>query len=103
MAKEYTLGLMPTKRQHELLNILIEECAEVIQRATKMKRFGIDETQSGQYRDNRERLGREIGDLELMLELCLEAGLIRREDIVAGIENKKLQLTRWMVHSPEPV
>ncbi len=36
---------LPTAYQREILTILIEECAEVQQRATKMLRFGIEETQ----------------------------------------------------------
>lgn len=45
-----------------MLTVLIEECAEVIQAASKCKRFGSDNHFEG-YGNNRERLSSEIGDL----------------------------------------
>ena len=45
-----------------MLTVLIEECAEVIQAASKCKRFGSDNYFEG-YGNNRERLSSEIGDL----------------------------------------
>lgn len=56
-----------TREQH-LLTILAEECAEVVQRATKAIRFGLDESQPGQ-RDNRKRLENELGDLLGMVDM----------------------------------
>lgn len=46
----------------ELLILLIEECGEVIQAATKCLRFGWDRFQPG-YGQNDVVLGSEIGDL----------------------------------------
>lgn len=46
----------------ELLTLLIEECAEVIQAATKIQRFGWDRHQP-YYGENREVLAHEIGDV----------------------------------------
>ena len=45
----------------EALDILQEECAEVIQVASKCKRFGT--------KSNRERLTQEIGDLYCMIQI----------------------------------
>jgi hypothetical protein len=44
-----------TREQH-LLTILAEECGEVVQRASKAIRFGLDESQPGQLDDNKKRL-----------------------------------------------
>ena len=44
----------------ELLTILQEECAEVIQEASKIKRFG-------QTSENTDRLAKEVGDLVCMI------------------------------------
>jgi hypothetical protein len=76
MTKFISPGTMPTAYEAELLIILIEECAEVAQRATKMLRFGIDEIQPDQPFDNAERLSDEVGDLECMILKCVDHGLI---------------------------
>lgn len=47
----------------ELLVLLIEECAEVIQAATKCLRFGFDVDHGVDYGNNRLVLSREVGDL----------------------------------------
>ena len=57
-----------TREQH-LLTILAEECAEVVQRATKAIRFGLTESQPGQPDDNRKRLENELGDLLGMVDM----------------------------------
>lgn len=69
---------LPSDHERELLTILIEECAEVRQRATKMLRFGRDEVQPGQDFTNADRLAKEIGDLVVMVELAVQAGLVRQ-------------------------
>jgi hypothetical protein len=47
----------------ELLVLLIEECGEVIQAATKCLRFGFDVDHGVDYGNNRMVLSRELGDL----------------------------------------
>lgn len=47
----------------DLLVLLIEECGEVIQAATKALRFGWDVDHGVGYGNNRMVLSREIGDL----------------------------------------
>lgn len=78
----------PTPYQRELLEILIEECAEVQQRATKMLRFGVEEIQPGQPDTNRLRLSDEAGDLYAMLEQCLE------HDLICGERMRKMQIAK---------
>jgi hypothetical protein len=58
-----------------LLSCLIEECAEVIQRATKAQRFGLSEIQPDQELDNQQRLEAEVSDLMGTLELLREEGI----------------------------
>jgi NTP pyrophosphatase (non-canonical NTP hydrolase) len=57
-----------TREQH-LLTILAEECGEVVQRASKAIRFGLDESQPGQLDDNKKRLEGELGDLLGMIDM----------------------------------
>ena len=87
---------MPTAYEAELLIILIEECAEVAQRATKMLRFGIDEIQPNQPHDNTQRLSVEVGDLLAVVDECMNVGLID-ELVVSGQVPIKLQkLAKFM-------
>ena len=63
-----------TEREH-LLVLLIEECAEVSQRATKVLRFGFDDpagTEPNQPYTNEKRLIDEVNDLEAVLELLFK-------------------------------
>jgi NTP pyrophosphatase (non-canonical NTP hydrolase) len=53
--------------REEKLILLIEECGEVIQAATKCLRFGFDRHEPG-YGINCDVLAKEIGDLEGVIE-----------------------------------
>lgn len=79
---------LPTPYERELLIILIEECAEVMQRATKMLRFGVEEIQPGQPDTNRLRLSDETGDLYAMLERCLA------ENLLCGARMRRAQIAK---------
>jgi hypothetical protein len=92
---------LPTPYERELLTILIEECAEVAQRATKMLRFGVHEVQPGQPDDNAKRLSLEVGDLEAVKALCLAAGLIDNITISAQILRKMEKLSIYMQERPD--
>lgn len=92
-------GTPLTEYERELLTILVEECAEVAQRATKAMRFGLDETQKGQPFDNSVRLGNELGDLSCVVGRMLKSGMLNQLDIDWGIENKNSQLNIWMQYN----
>jgi NTP pyrophosphatase (non-canonical NTP hydrolase) len=47
----------------DLLVLLIEECGEVIQAATKCLRFGYDVDHGTGYGNNRDALAKELGEL----------------------------------------
>lgn len=86
----------PNDQEREILTILIEECAEVQQRATKALRFGLQERQPGQELTNVERLSREVGDLYEIIDVAIERGLIEMGEVETGAENKKRQLAKYM-------
>lgn len=86
----------PTRYEAEVLTLIVEECAEVQQRATKMLRFGVAEVQPGQSLTNAQRLSQELGDLMAVLKLAEAAGLVRGEDIVAAEAAKVNKLLRFM-------
>lgn len=54
---------MASLTRDELLVLLIEECGEVIQAATKCLRFGYDVDHGVDYGNNKMVLSRELGDL----------------------------------------
>ena len=56
----------------EILTILQEECAEVIVEVSKCFRFGPDQMMEGMDVTNMERLQKELGDLQAMIELLID-------------------------------
>jgi len=56
----------------EILNILQEECAEVIVEVSKCFRFGPDQMMAGLDVTNMQRLQKELGDLQAMIELLID-------------------------------
>jgi hypothetical protein len=70
--------------REQILVLLIEECGEVIQAATKCLRFGWDRDQPD-YGVNHEVLARELGDL-----LGAADALELRQDLVANSRRMKL-------------
>lgn len=90
----------PSDHENELLTILIEECAEVTQRATKAQRFGLAEKQPGQRLSNAQRLAREIGDVLALVDEVLKHRLILRWDIEMARKKKPAKLRRYMQHRP---
>lgn len=87
---------LPTPREREILTILIEEAAEVQQRATKMLRFGMCEVQPGQAYTNRERLADEVGDLSAILEMAFREGLLSQERVYYASQAKDEKLRAFM-------
>lgn len=76
-----------TNKQEEILNITQEECAELIQIISKVRRFGIDEYHIKDQIPNRDRLAEEIGDVMCMIQLIVEHGIV---DLQA-VENARLK------------
>ena len=56
----------------EILTILQEECAEVIVEVSKCFRFGPDQMMEGVDVTNIQRLQKELGDLQAMIELLVD-------------------------------
>jgi hypothetical protein len=83
---------MTTLTRDELLVLLIEECGEVIQAATKCLRFGYDVDHGVDYGNNKLALSREIGDLLGVAEaLPLDAIVVdvMRASKISRAENAK--------------
>lgn len=94
-------GLTPY--QDECLEILAEECAEVIQEKSKIFRFGCNEY-SWHNLDSKhaEMLEQEMGDVLAMIELVQQSGIgITKEGLEAAKQKKIEKVLNWMTHKKE--
>lgn len=81
------------EKQSEVLRITQEECAEVIQSISKVFRFGMNEVYEGQ--SNKQRLASELGDLQCMINLVKQFGLVTEEEIYRAELHKRNRLGMW--------
>ena len=84
------------ERLNERLVILIEECAEVQQMASKILRFGIESSWLNEA--NKDRLESELGDLLGMVDELCENGFLDRELIDQASLKKREKIKLWMNH-----
>lgn len=73
-------------KKEELLVILMEECSEVIQEASKLIRF--DDTDPV-------RIEKEIGDLLCMIELMCQKKIIDSSVLTQHMDAKRHKLKQW--------
>lgn len=77
----------------EILLITQEECAEVTQAISKVFRFGFDSVHKGV--SNQEHLETEVGDLQCMIDLLIEHGIVSQEAVLLAKEEKRNKLKQW--------
>jgi len=85
---------VPHTKVNEILDILQEECAEVIQAISKIRRFGIDNV----YKEGgtqREHLIQELGDVTLLIELLKAHGVYTDSELQEAQVRKSQKLTKW--------
>lgn len=82
-------------KEHEIMNILSEECAEVIQAISKCHRFGMNNLKPGKPKTNREHLEEEIGDLLAMVDIMLDKGIVTHSHLDAAKAAKIDKLKQW--------
>jgi len=80
----------------ETLVILQEECAEVIQAASKILRFGFQSRYPTEdFASTKECLEMEAGQLLCMIGLLVEQGAINEDAMMEAMEHKKIKLKEW--------
>jgi hypothetical protein len=82
-----------TEKEH-LLILLIEECVEVSQRATKILRFGFNDptgTEPDQPYNNEERLIQEINDLEAVIDLLFQDKPFYKSPLLQNRKKEKIK------------
>lgn len=80
---------------NEILDILQEECAEVIQAISKCRRFGIEEQNLKSGRTQREELVQEMGDVTMLIELLQSYYLFTEAELNQAKLNKAIKLAKW--------
>ncbi len=78
----------------EILDILQEECGELIVSASKVRRFGLDNS----YKNGgtqREHLVQEAGDVMLMIDLLIDRGVFTVEELNSAKQRKADKLKVW--------
>lgn len=88
----------PDLAQTERLQILTEECGEVIQAISKIKRFGFNQGFPGKDRTNKEDLEKELGDLICAVNRMIDAGDIDRNKIERYAELKKISAIPYLFY-----
>ena len=81
------------EREREILLILQEESAEVIQAVSKIFRFGHDTVWDGQ--SNKDHLTEEIGDFLAMVQIMVDTGMIYQTEVVNAKHKKIAKLEKW--------
>ncbi len=71
----------------EILTITQEECGELVQVISKVRRFGLEE--------NRAKLTQEAGDVLAMIQLMIDFDIVDREAIEIAKLNKVEKLKVW--------
>jgi len=83
------------ERVQEILDILQEECAEVIVEVSKCRRFGIDSQHYKTLVPRKEMLEQELGDVLAMIKLLVDEGIISADGIESAAERKIEKLHKW--------
>jgi len=85
-------------REQYLLISLMEECAEVQQRASKALRFGLGDTPPDSTETNAELITKEFGDALALFTMMEEEGLVK-EPSRDHFLRKKLKVKIWSRYS----
>jgi NTP pyrophosphatase (non-canonical NTP hydrolase) len=79
----------------ETLDILQEECAEVIVEVSKCRRFGVDSLHYKTNLPHSTMLENEIGDVLAMIDILIDQGIVDTNNLEIAKQRKKEKLTQW--------
>jgi len=77
------------------LQILQEECAEVVVAVSKINRFGLHSFHPASTKSNLDHLEEEIGDVLAMIDLLLSQGAVNADNLERAKNNKFEKLKIW--------
>ena len=89
----------------ELLVILSEECAEVIQIKEKIERFGFDSYNpfTEDKTTNIDLLHQEIGDVLTIIDLLITEGVLDEHKLQNAKIKKRVKLPKFMLYKPREI
>jgi NTP pyrophosphatase (non-canonical NTP hydrolase) len=94
---------MITSYNEELLTILGEECAEVIQVLAKIERFGLASCYPGTDKNNIQLLHQEIADILTIIDLLKVEEFLDDHQLQNDKICKRAKLRQFMKFKPKPV
>jgi NTP pyrophosphatase (non-canonical NTP hydrolase) len=83
------------ERIEEALNLLQEECAEVIVEASKCHRFGLSNLHHKTGIEHRAMLEQEIGDVLALVDILMEEGVVSHIGLLDARLRKQEKLKKW--------
>lgn len=88
---------MEDKRIQEALDLMQEECAEIIHIISKIRRFGLDSYNPyhSERKSNQQLLSDEIGDFELLKRYLVDADILSEHALEARIIRKLPALRKY--------
>ena len=84
-----------TENNNEVMDILQEEAADVIQAVSKIRRFGIDNAKAGTGQTNKEHLEEELGDMLAMIDILLINDVVNWGSLHKAKRAKIEKLKKW--------
>jgi NTP pyrophosphatase (non-canonical NTP hydrolase) len=83
------------ENNNEVMDILQEECAEVIQAVSKIRRFGMDNSKYDTNYTNREHLEEELGDMLAMIDILMVNNIVSWSNLHQAKRAKIEKLKKW--------
>lgn len=83
------------QNNNEVMDIAQEECAEVIQAISKIRRFGIDNAKPGTEYTNRAHLEEELGDVLAMIDILMINNIVSWANLHRAKRAKIEKLKKW--------
>ena len=83
------------ENNNEVMDILQEEAAEVIQAVSKIRRFGIDNSKPGTDYTNRAHLEEELGDMLAMIDILMINDVVSWANLHRAKRAKIEKLKKW--------
>jgi NTP pyrophosphatase (non-canonical NTP hydrolase) len=83
------------ENNNEVMDITQEECAEVIQAISKIRRFGIDNAKPGTEYSNRAHLEEELGDVLAMVDILMINNVVSWANLHRAKRAKIEKLKKW--------
>lgn len=87
-----------TDAQEERLYLVVEECGEVVQAATKILRHGYESYHPDTGVSNRSHFQKELGDLLECIDMMKRAFDVNMQAVFVAGDEKRIRLPQWLHH-----